>query len=117
MIVATQVEDKAVEMDLNMEDKPAKSQTVPEALEESSLDSDAQDMTYVSETDLDITEVETVPYTSEPDQQSEGQRSGPAQDPRSVLNTVLEAEKSEEPSQMPAEEDDAFRLVREIFFA
>ncbi|XP_039989221.1 uncharacterized protein si:ch211-127m7.2 [Xiphias gladius] len=95
--------------------KPASSKTkakpVTEALEEESSDcSDAQETTYVSETDLDITEAETVPYAEKQQRQGpEGQRSGP---------TELEAEKREECSQTlsDAAEDDALRLVREIFF-
>ncbi|XP_075998403.1 uncharacterized protein LOC142992027 [Genypterus blacodes] len=117
LLTDQKAEHKAVETDFNIEDEPDKSHTEPEILEESSFDADAQDLTYVSETDLDITEVETLPYTSEPDQQAEGQRSGPCQDHSRMLNPVLEAEQSKEPSQMPAEEDDAFRLVREIFFS
>ncbi|XP_035801607.2 uncharacterized protein si:ch211-127m7.2 [Amphiprion ocellaris] len=76
--------------------------------EESSDGGDDLDMTYVSETDLDITEVETVPYTTSPHHAgSEGQRSEPVQD-----HVDLEAEKRKEQPQ----EDDALRLVREIFF-
>ncbi|XP_040893329.1 uncharacterized protein si:ch211-127m7.2 [Toxotes jaculatrix] len=94
---------------------------VIEALVEESSDcSDALEMTYVSETDLDITEMETVPYTkSQQQQEPEGQRSGPVQDHSGLLNAELEAEKREKHLQVPAdaaEEDDALRLVREIFF-
>lgn len=79
--------------------------------EESSGDADPGESTYVSESDLDITEVETLPYTESPQCQGhEGQRSGPVQNQR--------AEK-EEQTHLAAEQDnddDPFRLVREIFF-
>ncbi|XP_071357378.1 uncharacterized protein [Trachinotus anak] len=112
---------------VKIREKPASSKTkakpVMEALEEESSDcSDAQEMTYVSETDLDITEVETVPYTeSQQHRGLEAQRSGPVQNHSGVINVELEAEKREERSQMPSdageeEDDDALRLVREIFF-
>lgn len=92
-----------------------------EVLEEESSDcGDALDTTYVSETDLDITEVETLPYTKSPQHQGpEGQTSGPVQDHGGVMNVELEAEKREACPQMKAdaaEEDDSLRLVREIFF-
>ncbi|GAA6228999.1 uncharacterized protein si:ch211-127m7.2 [Lates japonicus] len=110
---------------VKIREKPASSKTkakpVTEALEEESSEcTDDQEMTYVSETDLDITEVETVPYTrSQQHQGPESQGSGPAQDHSGPMNVEPEAEKREERSQMPAdaaEEDDALRLVREIFF-
>lgn len=106
-----------------MREDPASSKTPAKQVaseEESSDCGGARDSTYVSETDLDITEVETVPYTKSPQRQGpEGRRSGPDQDHGGPMNVGLEAEKKEEHSQMPAEaaeEDDALRLVREIFF-
>ncbi len=55
-----------------------------EALQEESSDcSDARETKYVSETDLDITELETVQYTKNEQLQdpgSEGQWSGPDRD-------------------------------------
>ncbi len=114
-----------------MREDPASSKTTAKqvASEEESSDCGAdQDATYVSETDLDITEVETVPYAKSPRRQGpEGRRSGPHQDHGGPANVGLEAEKKEEHSQVPEaaaaaaaaeeeEEDDALRLVREIFF-
>lgn len=83
----------------------------PVAAEESPSDcTEDLDMTYVSETDLDITEVETLLYTSSPQQQTpEGQRSGTVEN--------VEAGKTNEPPQTAAEDSDALRLVREIFFS
>lgn len=123
----TQAEDEATGATVKMWENPASSKTTAKqvALEEESSDcGDAQDMTYVSETDLDITEVETVPYAKSPQRQGpEGQRSGPDRDHGGPMNVGKEAEKKEEHSQVPAEaapaaaeEDDALRLVREIFF-
>ncbi|KAM7414428.1 hypothetical protein PAMA_019311 [Pampus argenteus] len=91
-----------------------------EALKEESSDcGDAQESMYVSETDLDITEVQTVPYTEIPQHQgSQGQRSEPVQDHSSLVNAGQQTEKRETHLQMPedAVEDDALRLVRDIFF-
>lgn len=122
----TQVQDKAADTTVKTEEKPDTSRTpvkpVQEALQEESSDcSDAGDETYVSETDLDITELETVQFTgSQQHQEPKGQRSDPVQDQAGVINAGLEAEQKQEHRQMPAdavEEDDALRLVREIFFS
>ncbi|KAM9351832.1 uncharacterized protein ABDE67_006680 [Symphorus nematophorus] len=120
------VEHKAADTAVEMKEDAAASKTAvkpgTDALEEESTDcGDAEEeMTYVSETDLDITEVETLPYTRSPRRQDpEGPRSGLARDHSGVMNVGLEAEKKEEHSRMPAdaaEEDDSLRLVREIFF-
>ncbi|KAL7403054.1 hypothetical protein ABVT39_023645 [Epinephelus coioides] len=119
------VEDKAAGTAVKMKENPAASKAIPKpvtVVEESSDFGDDLDMTYVSETDLDITEVETLPYTTSPQTEGpEGQRSGPVQDGRGLVNVGLEAEEKKERSQMPTEateaaEDDALRLVREIFF-
>uniref|UniRef100_UPI0037E7FB8A uncharacterized protein n=1 Tax=Semicossyphus pulcher TaxID=241346 RepID=UPI0037E7FB8A len=101
-------EDKAEDSTREIREKPATSKTLTEALQEDSFDcSDAQEMTYVSETDVDITEVETVPYTrSSQHQVPEGQRSGPE----------TKKEHSQKPANAAEEEDDALCLVRQIFF-
>lgn len=126
LVTDRKAEDKAVDTTVKTKVDPAPSKTAvkprTEALEEESTDcGDAEeDMTYVSETDLDITEVQTLPYTKSPQHQDpEVQRSGRAQDNGGLINVELEAEKKEEHTHMPAdaaEEDDALRLVREIFF-
>ncbi|KAM7396599.1 hypothetical protein PAMP_019632 [Pampus punctatissimus] len=124
LLTDQQVEDKTGDTTVKMRRKTATSKTiskpVTEALKEESSDcGDAQESMYVSETDLDITEVQTVPYTEIPQHQgSQGQRSEPVQEHSSLVNVGLQAEKRETHSQMPedAVEDDALRLVREIFF-
>uniref|UniRef100_A0A3Q3IWV8 Uncharacterized protein n=1 Tax=Monopterus albus TaxID=43700 RepID=A0A3Q3IWV8_MONAL len=63
----------------------------------------------------------SLPYTKSPQyQRPEGQRSGPLQDHSGLVITEPEAKKRQQHSQMPAdtteEEDDALRLVQEIFF-
>lgn len=86
---------------------------VAEASVEESLDSgDAQDMSCVSETDLDITEVETLPYpvSSKDDKAGEEERDHNDE----IQNGNKDGES--EIHAKAAEEDDAFRLVREIFF-
>ncbi|XP_049430304.1 uncharacterized protein si:ch211-127m7.2 isoform X2 [Epinephelus fuscoguttatus] len=116
------VEDKAAGTVVKMKENPAASKAIPKpvtVVEESSDFGDDLDMTYVSETDLDITEVETLPYTTSPQTEGpKGQRSGPVQDGCGLVNVGLEAEEKRERSQMPTEaaEDDSLRLVREIFF-
>ncbi|CAN9499228.1 unnamed protein product [Ophioblennius macclurei] len=76
------------------------------------------DETCVSETDLDITEQETLPYAESGHHAgSKGRGSEPDQDRGQLTN--LETEKIKEQSQTSAgaaEDDDAIRLVREIFF-
>lgn len=94
---------------------------VVEASEEELLDcGSSQEITgNVSETDLNITEVQTVLYTEIPQHQGcEGQRSELVPDHSSLVNAGLQAEKEETQAQTPedAVEDDSLRLVREIFF-
>jgi len=116
----TQVEDQAAASTVNLRDNSATSKERAKLLtleEEPSDCEDALEMTYVSETDTDITEVQTVPYTHSPLHQGpEGQRSGPEQDRGGLVSIGLEAEEKEEHSQLPAEEDDSLRLVRDFFF-
>ncbi|XP_061578025.1 uncharacterized protein si:ch211-127m7.2 isoform X1 [Cololabis saira] len=105
-------------------EKPAisqsKSKQLTEILEEESSDccGDDPDMTYVSETDLDITELETLPYTKSPQHTGpDGKRSGQAQNNRGLKNVDVEAEGGKLPTPAdPAAEDDALQLVRDIFF-
>ncbi|KAK9516790.1 hypothetical protein VZT92_024701 [Zoarces viviparus] len=111
------VEDKAAATTAKVMENSSSSKKIAKlvTLEEKSSDcgDDALESTYVSETDVDVTEAETVPYTNSPQHRApEGQRSGPGQC-RGGLGKI---EEKEEHSQMPAEEDDALRLVREIFF-
>ncbi|XP_045893607.1 uncharacterized protein si:ch211-127m7.2 [Micropterus dolomieu] len=122
LLTHQKAKDKAVDTTVKMRENPASPEMIAKPViseEESSDCGDAQGTTYISETDLDITEVETVPYTKSPQhQRPEGQRSGPVQDHTGFMNNEM-ADKKEECSQTPAdaaEEDDALRLVREIFF-
>lgn len=83
---------------------------------QSSDHSQGQDTTYVSETDTDIAELETVPYTSSPPQQKPVSHwSGPVQDHNEVLNVELEEKGNAQT--MAEEEGDGLQLVREIFFS
>ncbi|KAK5867527.1 hypothetical protein PBY51_012005 [Eleginops maclovinus] len=120
------VEDKEIDTTVKMRKSPAiiKTTVKPVILEEESSDSgEALVSMYVSETDMDITDVETLPYTkSQQHQGPEGHRSGPVQDHSVPVNVELEAEEEEGHSQVLAEavqeeEEDALRLVREIFFS
>lgn len=86
---------------------------------ESSECSEAQEAAYVSETDLDVSEMETLPYTKSPTHQApSGQTSEPLQAQAAGRNVGLEAERRTENPQTAAEEEeeDALQLVREIFF-
>lgn len=84
----------------------------------------SEEAAYVSETDLDVSEMETLPYTTSPTRREpRGQRSDPAEGQGPRRNVGLEAGGKVENPQMPADaggekkdEDDAFQLVREIFF-
>lgn len=82
---------------------------------QSSDDSHGQDTTYVSETDMDIAELETVPYTSSPPQQKPVSHwAGPVQDRNELLNVEQEEERNAKT--MAKEDEDGLQLVREIFF-
>ncbi|XP_072241782.1 uncharacterized protein [Leuresthes tenuis] len=76
--------------------------------------------TCVSETDLDVTEMETQPFTKSPQHPGcERQRSGAARDGCGSVDIDVNAERKKGQLHMSpgaAEEDDALRLVREIFF-
>ncbi|KAG7522907.1 hypothetical protein JOB18_033512 [Solea senegalensis] len=116
--VVDKTEDRTVKLrgEKSASSSKTKAKSVTMDLEEESSDcSAAQESTYVSETDLDITEVETVPFTMNQQQSvPEGQRSGPAQGHTSV---ELDTENREDHSQRPAQVDeDDMRLVKEIFF-
>lgn len=106
-----------------MREPPATSKTTlkpgTETLQEESSDcGDATGTTYVSETDLDITEVETVPYTESPPchRVPEGQRSGPVRDHGDLVNVGPEAQEEKKEEHLQTQADDPLRLVREIFF-
>lgn len=72
-----------------------------------------EDRTYVSETDLDITELETLPYASSP-----LQRSRPFQDCNDLLHVDLRTGNAPTAAEAEDEDDeDGFQLVREIFFS
>lgn len=93
-----------------------------------SSDSDAQERTYVSETDIDVAEEDTLLYAQNNnthnnniEQGPEGQSSGPghghydADGPGDLAQDVEGAEDHSR-SQSPTADDDSLRLVREIFF-
>ncbi|KAF7224606.1 cell cycle regulator of non-homologous end joining [Nothobranchius furzeri] len=83
-----------------------------EILEESSSDCSADpETTSVSETGLDITEAEKLPYMSPQHPESEGEK-----DDHKLINTDVETEKEKQMAEDAVEEDEALRLVREIFF-
>lgn len=126
LVLPTQAEfwDKAEDTTAKMKEKPASSKAKPKAVREtvgaeSSDCSEAEEATYISETDLDVTEVETLPYTnSQGFQEPQAWRSGSIQEHSGAAISELEAEKKEcSQTQTDAkEDDDALRLVREIFF-
>lgn len=101
----------------NAREKVKKPLTSPKRLKQISEEKDWDccdypETTYVSETDLDVTEVETLPYTRSP----EAERSH--QNQRTVRNADAEAEgEQEKPTEDAAhQEDEALQLVRDIFF-
>lgn len=94
----------------------ASSMTIAKPQTEALVEESSEDMAYVSETDLDITEVETVPYTSSQRQGTEDQRSEAVQDHSRLMNVRQKTEKDEVHVPEASDEDDALQLVRDIFF-
>ncbi|KAK2842172.1 hypothetical protein Q5P01_012372 [Channa striata] len=112
------VGDKAGDAALKIRKKPPSSKTkanpVADVLEEECCN-DVSESTYISEKDLDITDVETLPYAKSPQHEGpEDQGSGQVQDHSKVMNVEVEADKRQEHSQMEADaaedQDDALKL-------
>lgn len=116
-----QAEDSAMDTTVRIKGKCFTSERTEKlVLEEGqSLDhSHVEDTTYVSETDLDITELETLPYASSPLQQKPVvQRSRPGQDSDDLLDVELEKEGKAQMAADAEEDEDGLQLVREIFFS
>lgn len=117
-----QAEDSAMDNIVKIKEKCFTSEKTEKlAMEEGqSLDrSHVEDTTCVSEPDLDVTQLETLPYASSPLQQKPvGQRSGPVQDCNDLLDVELEKEGNAQMAAEAEEEDeDGLQLVREIFFS
>ncbi|CAL8235508.1 unnamed protein product [Boreogadus saida] len=93
------------------------SKEIEETLGESSS-SYNQDRTYISETDMDTVEdAQTLsPHLCFSGQQSEGQRSLQARDSQSPVAPETGPTVVAESPPTEVEEDDSFKLVREIFF-
>ncbi|CAL8358230.1 unnamed protein product [Lota lota] len=93
------------------------SNKMEETLDESSS-SNTEDRTYISETDMDTVEdAQTVsPHLCCSGQQSEGQRSIQARDSHSPVALETGTTVVAETPPTEVEEDDSFKLVREIFF-
>lgn len=90
--------------------------------EDSSGCRDALETTYVSETDMDVTEVETLPYTDTSPLHQRQKSPTPVAVTRghsAGMDAELEAEQRGGGPQMEADalkEDEVLNLVREIFF-
>lgn len=112
----TQVEESAAETTKKTKEECFTSEKQVMEEGKSSDHSYGHDTTYVSETDMDIAELETLPYTSSPPQQKPAsQRLGPVQDPNELLNIELEKDRN---AQTKAKgHEDGLQLVREIFFS
>lgn len=75
------------------------------------------ELEYVSESDLNVAEVETVPYATNLQPPEAEERPGAAQGCCGPTNTDLNVIKeTKQTPEAAAEEDDALQLVREIFF-
>ncbi|KAM4572293.1 uncharacterized protein PAE49_007512 [Odontesthes bonariensis] len=111
-----QAEEKAKDSTKNEDPVSSKMTARPENFEEC----DDLETTCVSETDLDVAEMETLPFTKSPQHPGcEPQRSGAARDGCGPVNIDVKAETRKGQLHMSrgaTEEDDALRLVREIFF-
>lgn len=87
-----------------------------EILEDESSDCSVA-LEYISETDLDVTEVETLPYPTSPQHPEAERRPGASQGCCGPINTDMNIIKETKRTPEGAtEEDDALQLVREIFF-
>ncbi|XP_013867786.1 modulator of retrovirus infection homolog isoform X2 [Austrofundulus limnaeus] len=96
---------------------PVTAKPLEEILEDESSDCSTDlETTYVSETDLDTTEVETLPYTRSLKRPESETGSGAAQDDHGLRNTDEGVVKEKQTAEDATEEDDAVQLVREIFF-
>lgn len=85
-------------------------------MQESSECSDAQDAAHVSETDLDVSQMETMPYTTSPaSQEPGGWTSEPPHAQAASRSVGLEAERRKRAAD--EEEEDELQLVRDIFFS
>ncbi|XP_068169393.1 uncharacterized protein si:ch211-127m7.2 [Antennarius striatus] len=116
LLADQKVVDTRMKMEENSSTKKRSTNLLME--EESSDCSGIQEITCVSESDVDITEMGTVPYTTSPQHEGlEGQQCGAVQDDNRIMDVGLNAGKKDLPSQMAVEPDDALQLVREIFFS
>ncbi|KAJ0069701.1 hypothetical protein NL108_012325 [Boleophthalmus pectinirostris] len=93
-------------------DPGSKQDPAAEVSLESSDSGDDQDRTYVSESDMDITEAETLPYPMS----TEGNKGREVQDCKEEGQNVNKDGVSQAATKDDKKEDDAFQLVREIFF-
>ncbi|XP_072291428.1 uncharacterized protein [Eucyclogobius newberryi] len=87
---------------------PASEEASEEAAEEALEGGDDQDRAYVSESDMDITEAETVSYPECTDSNKEREVHNYKEEEQNVKKNGV--------SKDDVKEDDAFQLVREIFF-
>lgn len=115
----TQAEESAADTTKKTKEECFTSEKTEKRVMEEGQSSDhsyGHDTTYVSETDMDTAELETLLYTSSPpEQKPASQTSGPVQDPNELLDVELEKEGN---AQTKAEGDeDGLQLVREIFFS
>lgn len=115
----TQAEESAADTTKKTKEECFTSEETEKQLMEEGKSSDhshGHDTTYVSETDMDIAELETLAYTSSPLQQKPAsQTSGPVQDSNELFNVELEKDGN---AQTKAKGDeDGLQLVQEIFFS
>lgn len=117
----TQVEESAADTTMKQEEKFSTLEKTEKQLMEKGQSSDhshGQDTMYVSETDVDIADLETVPYTSSPPQQKPVSHwSGPVQEYNELLIVELEEEGNAQTTPKRMEDENGLQLVREIFFS
>lgn len=118
-ITFSQAEESVAETTEKEKEKCSTSKKTENEVMEEGQSSDyghAEDATCISETDQDIAELETLPYTSSPPRPV-GQRSGPAQDRHDPQGGGQEEEGNAQTAAEEEEDDeDSLQLVREIFF-
>lgn len=107
-LTPTQVEDDFVKKTRTSIENPV--------IPESSECSEGQEAAHVSETDLDVFEMETLPYVESP---THPEPRGPISEPLQAQATEDKRRNENQPmveEEKEEEEEDALQLVREIFF-
>ncbi|XP_053741789.1 cell cycle regulator of non-homologous end joining-like [Synchiropus splendidus] len=108
-------EPEGPELKKSRTDSPASNTTKKTVVEEFSSEED----THVSESDLDVSELQTVPYSESSERRGAAEGRTSVQEHDSLKGDGQQSETADldKKTKEEAEEDDELRLVREIFFS